>query len=126
MPIEVTYSPDGKGVILDHSGKVTSNEIIKTMVSIFDQPDFNKLKYWIADRTKCEEYAVKSDEAEQIAQLSKSASPRNKNLLVAFVAPQPYLYGISRMLQMLSEEPNFRIEVFNNRQDADSWIAGHI
>ncbi len=58
--------------------------------------------------------------------MSRDASRLNPNLLIGFVSPGDFVYGMSRMLQSLSEDTAFRMQVFRDRASAEEWIRAEL
>ena len=57
-----------------------------------------------------------------IASLSISAAEINPDIVLASVADQDSMYGLTRVAKTLRDKTNWENEVFRNRQDAEAWI----
>jgi len=91
--------------------------------------DNNKLKkyrYCLADWTAVTKVEIPSAEIEHIAWLSKKATKVNPEVVIASVADQEIMYGLSRMAHILREGTDWENEVFRNRQDAEVWIKQRV
>ncbi|MCK5220854.1 MAG: hypothetical protein KAR14_04685, partial [Candidatus Aminicenantes bacterium] len=86
MPIKIKYAEDGIGIKFIAFDVVTGKDIIEANKDIYSRKNFPKMKYKIADRTKCTEYLVKGSEVRMIAEQEKEASKINPDFIVALVS----------------------------------------
>jgi len=63
---------------------------------------------------------------ERIAVVSKNAAAVNPDIVIATVADQDIMYGLSRMAQTLRDRTDLENDVFRNRQDAEAWIRERV
>jgi hypothetical protein len=61
-----------------------------------------------------------------IARLNIKAATVNPDVIIATVADQDIMYGLSRMAQTLRDDAAWENEVFRNRQDAEAWIKARV
>ena len=85
MPIEIQHTDDNIGIIFSAVGKVTGQEIIESQSNIYQSEGFAKLRYWIAERSRCTEYEVSSYEVSRIAEIDNQAAKINPNLIMALI-----------------------------------------
>ena len=71
-------------------------------------------------------FELSTQKVELIAEYCKSSSIVNQGAIVALVASQDLIYGLSRMWQVLSEGTNWETMVFRNREDAEAWIKERV
>lgn len=122
MPIQIKYRADKIGIEFIASDVVTGKDVIEANNKIYNSENFSKQKYKIADRTKCTDYQVNSEEVRLIAEQDKTAAKINPNLLIALVSRSDLQYGMSRMYQAYGNESGFLIEIFQDRKSAEEWI----
>ena len=122
MPVKIVYTNDNIGVVLHHEGIVTGEELLDAISKTLKGRRFPNLKYWIGDRTNCDEFLPDTDCFQKIAILMKSESSRNPGMLVALVSPKDIEFGMSRMYQVFEDESLFKTEVFRDKNSADKWI----
>ena len=126
MPVNIEYTQDGIGVILNHEGAVTGEELYDSILQVFNDNRYPKLKYWIGDRTNCTKYLLGDVWLRKIADLNKKESSRNPGMLLVLVSPKLLEFGMSRMFQAYSEGSLFQTEVFRGRNQADRWIKQYL
>jgi hypothetical protein len=126
MALDIEFTSDGMGVILDHSGDVDGHELINAIRAIHENEKFKSVNYWISDRTKCSSYNVDSDQVASIAKQTKLARTKNPSLLVALVSPSALQFGISRMLQSLTDKEFTTTLVCDTRAKAVAWIESNL
>jgi hypothetical protein len=124
MPIQIFFLQNGKGVEFISSGVVTGKEIIEANKKIYNQEILHRLKYKIIDRSTCTDYRVSTDEIVTILVQDEEASKINRNITIAFVAPLPPMYGITKMMQAFAEQTGFETGIFLDRKSADVYING--
>lgn len=61
-----------------------------------------------------------------VAQYCVEASRVNPDAVIAIIADQDLIYGLSRMFQVLAEETGWEIEIFRLRDDAEAWIKKRV
>lgn len=122
MPIKIKYTEDGTGIIFIAFDVVTGKDIVEANKDIYSRKNFPKMKYKIADRTKCTEYLVKGSEVRMIAEQEKEASKINPDFIVALVSKSDHQYGMTRMYHAYMGDEGFLSEVFDDQESAKSWI----
>jgi hypothetical protein len=123
MPVMIEYTQDGIGVVLYHKGVVTGEELIDAITSVYKSEKYLKIRYWIGERSECEEFLIDPDHAKKIAELNKVESKRNPGILLALVSPTDIQFGMSRMFQAFSDDSLFKTEVFRDKASAENWIS---
>ena len=128
MPIEIRDVSDGLGVLITGRGLITEKEYVDVLTKHLTQ-DSHKLKkyrYCFADWTAVSKAEISTKAINLIASLNISAGRVNPNVILASVADQDSMYGLSRMAQTLREKTDWENEVFRNRQDAEAWIKARL
>ena len=122
MTVKVEYTSDGIGIVVVHEGVVAWQDLHASISKVFADERYEKLKYWVGDRTAITKFLIDTDGARQLASLSIRESMRNPGMLLALVSPKDFEFGMSRMFQVLSEENKFKTAVFRDRASAETWI----
>jgi hypothetical protein len=128
MPITIKDSDDGIGSILTSWGIVKENDIFDAIKKDRELNKFspNKHKYHISDHTTAEEIEFTSRGVKLLTEVCKAAAQVNPKLIAAVVAENDFIYGLSRMWQLLSDETDWEIKVFRNRKDAENWVRQRV
>jgi hypothetical protein len=128
MPIEAKDLNGGLGVSFTAVGVVTEDEYVNTLRKHLSQDKHKlmKYRYCIADWTEVSQMDVSTEAIKLIAWLSKKASTVNPDVIIATVADQDILYGLSRMAHTHRSGTGWENEVFKNRQDAEAWIKARV
>lgn len=126
MPIEIEYTTDGIGVISHAIDKVTGQDILDSSKAIYSNENFEQLRYWVIERSKCTDYSVSLSSGHEITTLDKAASTRNPNLKVAIISHTDleHIRSIIYRAEMLNG--GFETSVFRSSTDADSWLRDRI
>lgn len=122
MPVKINILENGTGIEFIASGIVTGKEIIAANKKIYTAEHLSGLKYKIIDRTACTDYLVTTEEMQDIADQDLQASKTNNKITIVLVSPTPLQYGMTRMWQLLSDETQWKSEIFKTRKDADEYI----
>ena len=114
MPIEANDLNGGLGVSFTARGVVTEDEYVDTLRKHLtqDKHKFEKYRYCIADWTEVSQMDVSTEAIKLIAWLSRKASTVNPYAIIATVADQDILYGLSRMAHTLRSETGWENEIF--------------
>ena len=128
MPFEIRDLDEGRGNLIIGSGTVTSEEYLTTHKAHLAQAEdkFRKYRYSLADYTAVTKVKVFSKDVRLIGELSKHAAAVNPDAIVAVVADQDVIYGLSRMWQISSDGTQWEIRVFKSTDDAKEWIAERV
>ena len=83
------------------------------------QADFNML----CDYRKIEKFAITPQDIDDIIEWQTSIDTLIGNGRCAVVAPGDYVFGMSRMWEMLSADRSQQIKVFRQIKDAVLWLS---
>ena len=122
MAVKISYDDQTPGVLIEYSGIVGAAEAIGVTRTVFSDPRFPTLKYWISDRTATDKFDIDAGDAERIASLTREAARTNSHLVMAQVSPNDIDFGMSRMYEMLAGEEGFRTMVVRTRAEAERWV----
>lgn len=128
MAIETVDIDDGKGVLFVGRGMVTDKEFVDIYKAHLtqDAKNFSRYRYSLSDLEGVKDTDIKNESIEHIANLCESASKINPNPIVAWVAKEPLIYGLSRMVEILMSGTNWETMVFKSRADAVHWIRKRV
>ena len=105
IPIEIRDVSDGLGVLITGRGLITEKEDVDVFTKHLTQ-DSRKLKkyrYCFADWTAVSKAEISTKAINLIASLNISAERVNPDVILASVADQDSMYGLSRMTQTLRD-----------------------
>lgn len=125
MPIEILDMDDGRGNILIARGVFKSQEYIESLCRHLDQEKekFKKYTYSITDLTAVTEATEwPTDDVHLSVNMCKKAAQINHTAVVAIVADNDFLFGLSRMWEILMYEAGWETMVFKKRDAAELWI----
>jgi hypothetical protein len=128
MPIERRDVSDGLGVLITGRGLITEKEYVDVFTKHLTQ-DSHKLKkcrYCFSDWTAVSKSDISTKAINLIASLNISAGRVNPNVILASVADQDNMFGLSRMAQTLRDKTDWENEVFRKIQDAEAWIKARL
>jgi hypothetical protein len=128
MPIEMRDLNGGLGVFFAGRGVITEKEYVDAFTKHLTQDDhkLRKYRYCFSDWTAVSKAEISTKAVNLIASLSISAAMVNPDVVLASVADQDSMYGLTRMAQTLRDKTNWENEVFRNRQDAEAWIKARV
>jgi hypothetical protein len=123
MPIRITYDKVNHGVELYYTGTVNADEISAAISSIATSIEIANLRFCISDRTNCERLRVDSADVNKSLIQIKSLGNLHPQFIIAFVSPDSFGFGMSRMFGTKGESVGLTTMVFRDRGSADEWIA---
>ena len=118
--IDVEWLDEPSGVIIRYPARITGQEIIEVLTKIADTPGFEKVDFFVGDRTNVTEMLVSSEEVHEIAALNRRAREQNPEHLVVLISPSDLSFGLSRMYAGHLEQKF--IHVCRTRGEAESWL----
>ena len=129
MPIKIIDLDDGRGNMLMGSGIFAGQEYADALKIHLEQDKekFKKYKYSLMDLTAVTEAREWPNSViDQAVFLCKQASKINLDAVVAIVADEDFLFGLSRMWELLMDETDWDIMVFRTRVAAEAWIKKRV
>lgn len=122
MPVEYVIDKERLLVITTAWDRVTFAEARAHQQRLNDDPDFQPEFNQFLDATAVTALDISSEEAKTLARNSPHFSASSRR---AWVAPNPFLFGIGRMIgiyrEMAGGTEQFR--VFNDREQALRWLG---
>lgn len=128
MPVEIRDLDGGLGNLVLGSDALDDKEFLGTIRKhlMQDETKFMKYRYSICDWTQSTQINLSNDAIYELADLCKTASLVNPDIIVGGVAKSDVVFGLSRMAQILMDEDGWEYEVFRNREDAEEWIKAKV
>ena len=123
--IERKIYHDGLLVITRCSGKVTTDELIKSeywMVNNFGEkikPEFSQ----IFDALEADTEAVTEDDIRRVAQINLNHGEERGSFSMAILAVKPYPMALARLHKLLSAAANINVEIFSDIDTAYEWLG---
>ncbi len=116
----IEYKKDG--VRLSFYGKITSNEIMDANTELINHPEFESFNYqlWIFDPV--EDFVLRTNDLQRMAEQDKKASEKNSNIKVAIFSSSQLVFGLGRMYEAIYGEGPWEIMIFYNLDEAEKWI----
>jgi len=123
MPHTTTWEKDG--IWWQFHGTVDAKEFIEADAELYNDPRFDRIKYWIWDGTHIEELAIDEVHAELIAATDWAATEYNKEIKGAMIAKDKNIQKrIKRYLEVSMEfESTWQLRVFENLEEARQWVS---
>ena len=122
MPVEFRVDKKNNLLVRRISGEVSVSEIIEYLEKGLRHPDY---EVGMKSLTDLRDYVptITSSEIREIAEYLLSDAEARKGMAAALVVSQKVSYGLMRMLQELSENPEFSISVFYDMDEAKKWLG---
>lgn len=124
MAIDLKRTEDQCGVIITYSDFLSDDEYKRKMLDHFaeDIEIFSSYRYSISDFLALDKLDVTTDTIALIARHAEQAARRNPDVVIALVANQDLVFGLSRMWASMAMDLPWEINTFRNREDADAWV----
>jgi hypothetical protein len=117
MSTKFIFDIENRIVFIKRFGLVGPGEIGDTMREITCHPEFKNVDKLLVDATASDHSKISTGE---LTQYAKFCENELKNLTVAIVAPQDLSFGVSRMVEILSNLEN--IKILRKKKDALEWL----
>jgi len=122
MPIEIAYEQDGEFVKMTASGTMTDDDIYDALRQIYGHPDFEKVKFQLANYSDVSKYEASKEATDKIIALDKQAFERNPYMRVAIVASTFLLFETVRYWELSVGHQTVETNVFQNLEAAEAWL----
>jgi len=124
VPIDLEFTDDGFGVIYRCEGKLNSDHFLYANNRLLEHPErIQKLKYAIVDASSMEPFYFPPSEMERIVQQDQQiASLAVPGLIVALVATQYTVLGLTRMWEAFVAGMDWNTRSFLSLTDAQTWV----
>lgn len=127
MPIEHSIAHD-KYIVFQATDEVTGAEIINANRWLYS-PEFsnrNLARFQLWDFSLATLIIVDIDRVLAMAQQDKQAAQSLEQLVIACVAPDDLIYGLSRMWQAFADDEAIDAHVFRDLDSAEQWMLTKI
>ena len=123
MSIEASLTADGIGVVYTSMGLLTGQDLLDAgehfRVQVRSNPE---TRYLIMDHSAIPEEKVDIVSLKALAsRVSKILEPTSE-VLMAIVAPNDALFGLSRMWEALAEQTGFITRAMRTRTETTAWL----
>ena len=122
MAIYLKFNDDRTGLEAIASNQVTISDFMGACSEAFNNTNVVNQKYQILDFSQCTDFELSSDDINNLSQLAINASKINPNIIMAIIAPTDLVFGMSRVYEVYAEESGFKIKVFREKSQAESWV----
>ena len=121
------YTSDGTGVLHRGEGIVTGADLIAAAAEHHRLEErARKLRYGVVDFTDATEIQISATEAQLIAEEDKITAALSPLAIVAVIAPQDHVFGMSRMWETFAEATGWSTRVFRGRDEALAWLRKQV
>ena len=111
------------GIIRIFTGELSPEEILSSNFDIYNQPNFETIKYIINDFTEVTSLAIDNEHIKIYASTDDIISKTKGKLLIAIVATHQKHIALAKNYQQEMENNLFVCELFKNIEDAKKWVA---
>jgi hypothetical protein len=124
VPIELQFTEDGLGVIYRCEGKLDHNHFSYANNRLLELPErIRRLRYAIVDASSMEPFYFPPSEMERIVQQDRQiASLAVPGLIVALVATQYTVLGLTRMWEAFVTGIDWNTQSFLSLSEAQTWV----
>ena len=121
MPFSYTIDREKGVVYVRGSGNVAWSDLSKHLEAVLSDPDLPVPYRKLVDLCDVENFNLTSEDARKTADLFAQSS-KVKNGKMAFVATQPVIYGMCRVLEALTWK-NFEVGIFYSNVEAEKFLS---
>ena len=123
MAIQVSLTPDGIGVLFESSGVLTAQDLIGAHERLHVETRHNPgIRYLLVDHSAAPQEQIDSATLEELAQRASDVLEVVQEGIVAIVAPNDVLFGLSRMWESYVERTDLTTRVMRTRTEAAEWL----
>jgi hypothetical protein len=120
MPVTFEIKPSLRTIFSTFHGVATEDDLISEAIELSKHADFNPAFSHIVDFSAATSTTLTPEFLRSFAQ-EKSLFNRDAKQVV--VAPQPHIFGLARMVQMLREARSPNIEVVRSMNEAYALLG---
>lgn len=126
MPIEHRIA-HGQYILFNVTGVATGAEIMRANQWLYTEfPDSDLARFQIWDFSTATQIVVDVEKIQAMAGQDKQAAQALSQLVVACVAPDDLIYGLSRMWQAFADDEAIDAHVFRDSKSAEVWMLAKI
>ena len=124
MTIQVSLATDRIGVIYTSSGVLTGRDLLWAHGRLQDELQSNSgIRYVLVDHSAVSDERGDTESLKQLAERTAPVLDQIEQGLVAIVAPNDVLFGLSRMWTAMAEDERMEVFVTRDRDDALRWLS---
>ena len=123
MPYDLTW--EDRGVVTRLRGVVTSDELIQIIRDQDSDPSFEGVEYILAVFSDSVVLEASSAAIRRAAEIDAGVSKRKPDVVVAIVASQTVIRGLSNLYRIQHEVMGgqWEMSIFETEEEARRWIA---
>lgn len=127
MPIEFAVSPDGEEVELTLVGRITSEEYVTFFREVLSHSTAPlRVRTTLMDVTNGDVSGLSNAAVREVAEMTAEEARRNPGRrAMAAIVHDPLTFGLARQWDLLSNDPQNRLEFFDSREPARLWLRQH-
>lgn len=126
MPIEHRIA-HGQYIAFRATGAITGPEILAANRWLYTEfPDSDLARFQLWDFSEATIIQVNIDRIPAMAGQDKQAVQSLSQLVIACVAPDDLIYGLSRMWQAFADDEAIDTQVFRDLRSAEAWMLAKI
>jgi hypothetical protein len=126
MPIATRIDPTRNVRVHEVSGVLVFDELREMLTSLYDSPDFEPDRNALWDLREAELTGFTADEVRRIVELVGTRWGGGGVARAALVVSRTADFGMARMYELqLTAQPEGRIQVFRDIDQAWSWLLGN-
>ncbi|MDJ0847261.1 MAG: hypothetical protein QNK04_02660 [Myxococcota bacterium] len=123
MGIEVRLTADGIGAVYRSFGLLTGQDLLDADARLREEIRRNpEIRYLLVDHSEVPAEKIESEAIHRVAADASKALELVREGVVAVVAPNEILFGLSRMWEILVEQPRLTTRVTRTRAEALAWL----
>lgn len=109
------------GIIRIFTGELRPEEILSSNFDIYNQPNFEMVKYIINDFTEVTSFTVDNEHTKIYATTDDIISKTKGKLLIAIVATHQKHIALAKNYQQEMKNKLFECKIFQTVEDAQKW-----
>lgn len=122
MPVSFSVEPRERRVYTVVTGPLFDADLIRNLSEVLEHPAYRPGFSTLVICRDVELGSFSNQALRRFVEFTRRAQDQLKGSRVAVVAPQPAVYGIGRMFQLL-RNPSNPFAVFHERAEAEAWLA---
>ena len=123
MPYSYQIDPHTGAIFSRGTGVVTAQDMLDGLSELFSEGAFSTPYRELFDMRAAERFKVYVQDARQILALSQTHMPKVRAARIALLTSQDHIFGIGRMIEILSESLPIQVKPFRDEQEARRWLG---
>jgi len=126
MPFKVHILQNGVGRLWIGHGVLTGKDLIANNDRVFRSKSYEGVRWLLIDETDATLKDLSPEEIRTIREQDDRLAAVLPQLVTAVVAPNDFIFGMSRMWEMLTERPGWSVRAFRSRPEAEAWLREEV